>query len=349
MSLIDPKAIGDSISAMQFMSKARGVQSKKDFEFAHFTVNNHPYKVAAVDGSNNNIPGVNMVVAAMRSGYLIYQNGELVSEEISPLKIETLINTPNQQIGYMKKYTEYFQALTNKLPIEQLEFDKAPERLRTIMEWSDINELVGTLNKGDVIVFDGSLISGTISTSNEFYNAVVAGAKEKGIALVGLSKDTSLTMDSVPIPTILKDASLRKGFKENWYTKIDLKDVENVSGGTVEKIKETYFVKFVKEKPYIFRVDMIIPSNTSVEEILSKIGIYAFTKKNLGYLRPMQKIHDKVRISRLEKEQCFNLMRKQWIKAQNPKNEIAYKSCLREFNEMFFNFHETLDVISGGR
>lgn len=349
MGKIDSKSLNESIHALQTLSKSRNLKSKSDFEFKRFTVGNEVCKVAAVDGSNNNIAGINMAVTVMRSGFLIYQNGEVVKESISPLIIETLINTPNPNIGFMKKYKDYFYNLTNMATNSLLEYEKAPERLRTILEWSDINRLTEELEKGDVIIFDGSLISGTISTSREFYDLVVERAKEKGVALVGLSKDTSLTMDSVPIPSILKDASLRQGFNENWYTKINLRDVENASEETIKQIKETYFVKFVKEKPYIFRVDMVIPDNTTLEQVLSKIGVYAFSKRNLGYPRPMQKIHDKVRISHLEKEQCFNFMKRQWLKRQNPSNEYEYKRCIKEFNEMFFNFHDALDVVSNGR
>lgn len=335
MLTFDEVSLGNSISAIKSMTISKRVNAKKPFNFKPFEVSNHLSKVAAVDGSNHAIVGVNFVIAALRSGYLIYQDGELVEDSISKIKLETLINSNDENIGFLKLYKDYFYDLTGEIPEDYLEFDKAAERLRTIMEWKNISNLVEKMGAGDVIVFDGSFISGAISTNKLFFETLVSKAKDKGISLVGLSKDTSLSIENVPIPNILRNAAKEQLIENNWYVEIPE--------------EETYFVKFTREVDLIFRVDVVHPDEFTLEEVLSKVGAYAFSDLMIGYPYPMQRIHDEVRISQMDKEICFEFFKHEWIKNSDPKNSEELMNVIAEFDELFFNYHKQLDIISSGR
>lgn len=335
MLKIDGDTLKNSLTTIKSITESKAIQSKEKFDFKSFEVENHSSKVAAVDGSNHSIPGVNFVIAALRSGYLIYQNGEIAEEKISKIRLETLVNSNDDNLGFLKLYKEYFFDLTGEFPEDYLEFEKAAERLRTIMEWKNISELVEQLGRGDIIIFDGSFISGAISTNKLFFETLVSKAKDKGISLMGLSKDTSLSIDSVPIPSILRDAAKVQAKNKNWYVYIEEED--------------TYFVKFTKEKDLIFRFDVVYPDDMSVEEVLSKVGAYAFSTRTLGYPFPMQRIHDEVRISQMDKENCFSVLKNTWINQSNPQNSEELRKVISEFNELFFNYHKQLDVMSSGR
>lgn len=318
---------------MKVLTDSKSIRSKDEYDFNSFLIKNHDFKLAAVDGSNHSISGINFVVAALRAGYLIYQNGNLIEDNISKILLETLINTGDKEQGYLKVYREYYRELTSEIPEEYLEFEKASERLRTIMEWKYISELVGKLSYGDVIIFDGSLISGAISTNHLFYETLISRAKDKGISLIGLSKDTSLSIENVPIPSILREAAKTQANHKNWYVSIE----------------DTYFVKFTKEVDLIFRFDVVHPESIAIEDVLSRVGAYAFSTKTLGYPYPMQRIHDEVRISKMDIDNCFSLLKNKWISNFNPKNSEEFKRRISEFNELFFNYHKQLDVMSSGR
>lgn len=351
-----------SLGTLQKMSRSKLINSNKKINFHSFKAKNHSHGVAAVDGSNISIGGVSFAIAALRAGSLIYRDGKVEKSQknISPIKVEVLVNSNSKKNGYLKVYKDFYKEVIGELPGDFIDFDKAAERLRTLMEWKTISELVHTLPKGDIIIFDGSLISGSISTNKDYFDNLVTLAKDRGISLVGLSKDTSLMEDDVPVPSLLREASKTQCPNSNWYVEWEVKKAEEegveenngeeveledeVTSNKEEKTKfdtgETYFVKFTRMKELIFRMDAVYPEDTNIEEVLSKIGAYCFDTATLGYPYPMQQIHDEVRISRMDKDQIFAALKSDWVKQ---------KGNMKDFEELFFNYHDQLDVISSGR
>lgn len=335
MFKLDMNSLKNSLNNIQEITLSKNEQSNQKFEFKPFKAKNSSSIIAAIDGSNHNIQGLNFTLTNLRTGYLLYKEGKLLKENIDSIKMEILINSNDPQIGYKQKYRQYYKELTSELPEEHIEIDKAPDRLRTLMEWGKISHLIeNVLNKDDIIIFDGSLISGAISTNHLFFEELKTKANEKGISLVGLSKDSGLSINNAPISLILSKAAKKQCPKSNWYVQFDLKENENVEN------QETYFIKFTKRQDLIFRFDVFYPTHSNAEDIISKISAYCFDTQTLGYPYPMQKIHDSVRISDLEKEQCFFALKTEWTKE---------KMTGEEFDSLFFNYHKQLDIISHGR
>jgi hypothetical protein len=299
--------------------------AKKQYKFNSFKARNETFRFAAIDGSNHNIRGVNFLFSTIRAGYQIFENGKLMEASIDPVLVEFIANNNDPKVGYINKYEGYYQEIVRNLPEKYPDFEKTPERIRTLLEWGKLVELIDYLGEDDIIVFDGALISGTITTNHHFFNGLANKAKDKGITLVGLSKDTSLSIDSAPVPIVLLESSQQHHPNKNWY---------------VEYKPGTYFVRFTKLIEQVFRLDAVIPGHLNIDTILARISSYCFDDATLGYPFPMQAIHDAVRIDERQREECFAIFKQEYLKKGLPE---------KLFNDMFNIYHDRLDTISFGR
>lgn len=321
---VDTNSIQKALGGVKKMMFDKEKNSQTNFNFQSFKVKNHPYILAAIDGSNHNIRGTNLTLAALRTGYLLYEKGTLLESNIDPIQLEFIMNNEDPEVGFEYKHEYYYHSITGEIPNGKLEFDKVVERIRTLMEWEKVSQLVDKLNKNDIIIFDGSFMSGEISTSHEFFSRLVAKAKAKGISLVGLSKDTSLSIDSASITSVLLESSKRHHPNKNWIAEHD----------------GVHFVQFSKMRDLIFRIDAIVPDHLELVDVVSWVGSYSFDTMLFGYPFPMQKIHDAVRISEAERDFAFGLFKQECLQ-----NGISHEA----FNRMFDIYHDKLDIKSFGR
>lgn len=322
---IDKKSLLQVTENMIKLSKDNKKYSNETFDFHPFKAKNTNCSFAAVDGSHHNLKGTNIVFSTLRTGYHIYKSGKQVISKIDPIKLEFIMKNDDPDLGFLTKHEFYYHSITGDIPTGKMEFEKVTERIRTLLEWDKIKELILRLQHGDMIIFDGSLISGEISTSHDFYEELVNLAKEKGIALVGLSKDTSLSIGSASVPYVLLNASKKQVPNQNWFVEFE----------------DTYFARFSQTKELVFRVDMVRPEHMTVEEIMASIGAYSHSKATPGYPYPMQKIHDSVRISEIEMKYCFDRFK------THCETHTALTSA--DIERLFYIYHDDLDVISHGR
>jgi hypothetical protein len=292
-----------------------------DLQFNSFKARNHQQYLASIDGSHYSLKGGSFVFSAIRSGYHLYKQGILAESSISQVKIEILTKD-----NYKKRHKEYFKNVIGDLPQGTMEYEKATERIRTILEWDKIKHLVDVLNEGDIILFDGSLISGVISTNNLFFDDICTQAKLKGIILAGLSKDTTITKNNVPVTHFLNSYTKKNNIENNWFVYLEKED--------------TFFVKFRSHLDQIFRLDLVLPEGVSEKDAISLIGSYCYDPGTPAYPYPLLTIHDSVRIS----ENQFSMIL-----------ETFKKSCLEQgvsnyfVNQLFEIYHNKLDVYSSGR
>ncbi|MCK2000128.1 DNA double-strand break repair nuclease NurA [[Brevibacterium] frigoritolerans] len=312
--------------AAEFMETVRG-QLRNDSEIEDvyhlslFKAKNHENIIAAVDGSHHSIKGKSFVFSAINSGFQLFQGETLVHTEISRTKIEVLTKD-----NYKKRHAEYYINVTGQRPQGHLDFEKGTERIRTILEWDKVKYLVSTLGKGDIILFDGSMISGVISTNKQFFEELCEKAKSRGIVLAGLSKDTSLLKDNVPVPMILAGQMKKQKITSNWYHYYES--------------EKTYFVKFRNHIDLIFRLDLVLPEEMNPQEAIKLIASYCYNNGNQGYPYPLQWIHDQVRISEQQFSSCL----------EDFKNECRRRGIPKAFiDELFTIYHDQLDVMSFGR
>lgn len=322
---IDSSSLKNAVRDIEKVVLDGTKHAREKYPFASFKAKNQSFQLAVIDGSNHSIRGMNFTFAALRTGYQIYQDGAEVERKVDPISVELLANHKDPQIGFEAKFLHYYQEIVGENPVGFPEFDKTPERIRTLCEWQKLIELIDKLGRGDVIVFDGTLISGVITTTHKFFNGLADRAREKGITLVGLSKDTSLSIDTAPVPLVLLESSSMHHPNQNWY---------------IEFRPGTYFVRFTKKADLVFRIDAVLSGDETIESLLSKIGAYCFDYATLGYPFPLQNIHDAVRISEMERDECFEVFKQEYRKAG-----LSQKV----FEEIFQIYHDQLDKISFGR
>ncbi len=312
--------------AADFLENVR-IQLKSDSEVKDvyhlipFKARNHRNILAAVDGSHHSLKGKSFVFSAINSGFQLFQERNLIHTEIGRTKVEILTKD-----NYKKRHTEYYVNVTGQRPQGLMDFDKSTERIRTLLEWDKVKYLISYLGNGDIILFDGSMISGVISTNKQFFDELCEEAKSKGIILAGLSKDTSLLKDNVPVPMILAEQMKKQNITSNWYYYYEP--------------EQTYFVKFRKHVDLIFRLDLVLPEEISAEDAIKLIASYCYNNGNQGYPYPLQWIHDQVRISEQQFLTCLDEFKIECRKRNIPKWFI---------DELFTIYHDKLDVMSYGR
>lgn len=322
---IDGKSLQKTLDDLKRVVGDQKKHSQHQYDFHSFQLVKEPFRLAVIDGSNHNIRGTNFTLTTLRSGYQIFKGEDVVEEEIDSIKMEFLSNNDDPYVGFESKFEAYYNQIVKEMPVKYPEFDKTPDRLRTLLEWDKLVQLIDKMGKDDIIMFDGTLISGTITTNHDFFHDLVDKAKEKGITLIGLSKDTSLSIESASVPQVLSQSAMRQHGNKNWY---------------VEYKPGVYFVRFTKLVDYVFRMDAVIPDHLNVEKILGRLLSYCYDEAVLGYPHPMQSIHDSVRIEEMEKEQCYAALREEFLKR-------GYSE--REFEDLFAIYHDQLDIISYGR
>ncbi|HDR8321373.1 DNA double-strand break repair nuclease NurA [Bacillus luti] len=321
---INMSAFQRSVTAFRQTITEALKRSEDDFPFTEFLIENHPGTVAVIDGSNHNIQGKNFVLTLLRVGHLLFQRGVIVNEHVDPITMEFITNNDAYPMGYKHKYQEYFSKVADGVYTGRIEFEKITDRLRSIMEWQKVKKLIEQLNKNDIILFDGSLLSGEITLNQTFYEQIVHHAKAKGVILVGLSKDTSLSIGSAPAPLVLLRASKRTHAFKNWLVRFE----------------DTWFVRFTQDEDIVFRLDIEAPEGISDEQVVKWIGSYALFDNMLGFPYPAQFIHDYVRIDKATKQQCFEQFQDMCLEQGMSQAEV---------DEMFAIYHETMDAHSLGR
>lgn len=319
MPEIDIQTVHQSVCYLQSMMEDTKEHSQKTYPFTAFQAENSDHCLASVDGSHHNIKGSHFVFSAIRSGYQIYRNGHLTDANIFRTKIEILTKS-----NYKDRHREYFQNITGQTPTELKEFEKVSERIRTLLEWDKIQQLLERLGDGDVILFDGSMISGVISTNQSFFHAIEEKAKQKGIILAGLSKDTSLMEGAASVPRLLAAAAAVQCPNSDWFV----------------PYKDTYFVKFIPTTDLVFRLDLVLPDGVRAEDAIKRIAAYAYDAGEPGYPYPMQTIHDAVRISRSQVYDCLDYFKSECLKQHIPLSYVE---------ELFQIYHDQLDIFSHGR
>jgi hypothetical protein len=295
-----------------------------EFLFESFEPKKHSQKVAAIDGSHHGIKGIDFVLLALRAGVHIYQEGKLIKSDIDPVKIEIILNSSHMTMGYDTVYESYYQGLVGELPNQSVDREKVPERIRTLLEWTKVKKMVEELGEGDIVVFDGSLISGAISTNHDFVHTLTEEAKRKKIALVGLSKDSGLMMGVAPLSLLLANAARNQHPGKNWMV----------------SYKDSYFIQFNAERPMVFRMDCILPEGSTPQDLVEKLAAYAYDPACLGYPFPMQHIHDSVRIDRMQMQDCVERLQAEFQKIH---------AGIVDFKQLFETYHQQLDQISWGR
>ncbi len=251
-------------------------------------------RVAAVDGSSV-IGGRHgeMRIGFIRAGYVIY-DGERTGKNISEIEMlriddRTLLGTYEQK---------YLEIIGEEPPaLRDLDTSYLLQRLRTLEEFRYMFLALDTLEEGDILLVDGAL-RGDKHTPDAGISLLSGMAQERGVSIVGISKDSSLIYKGLPLVPFV-DSRAKGSFNGGrWYMKI----LRRRSPGR----EEIYVVRFNPYGEYAFRTDVI--SSGHVGEILGKVAWYASDPGYPGYPYPLADAHNEVVIHRGFAEEIVNML-----------------------------------------
>jgi len=285
-------------------------------------------KIAAIDGGSTKIAnGYSFYTGAYRYGYVVFDSNGLIKEDISPLAIETI-----SAVNSDEKFSKLYFKILKKLPEELPKFQTTLDHLRTLKEWTLAEKLIDELNKGDILLMDGSLRSSP-ALPDILLERICKKAAEKKINLVGVTKTSTLYWGkhSLLIPMIHK---IGENFHpdKKWFcllSNLKEKTLNMRWFGTI------YVAKLFPASKFVFRVDINRFDPTSPKKIMETLAVISRDPNYMGYPYPLAAIHNRVRIDPYEKEDLHYRLQ-----------GLALKEGVKieEWETLFSNFHELLDI-----
>ncbi len=310
----------DEINSISFKN------SITDTSFHAFEPSDKTIKLAAVDGGSQRVlNGGSFIIGAYRAGALLFNGNQLIDQGAQAnVKIQSISFENRKEL-----YSQTFQNVVGEPPVEYPhELMLVLQRLRTFEEWSVTSRAISQLDKGDVLLVDGSL-KASINKLDILYRNMMTLALKKGVHFVGLSKRSTLRFNHAPLIRFVK----RKGealFEPNqcWYCEVP-DEVEHS-----QMFGKRYIVKYHPKSPFVFRTDINRLDETKPDEIFAKIAQYCSDATYLGYPYPLAHIHNRVVINRPIIEDIYYRL-----------ESIALEDGVshRNWDDLFANFHDILD------
>ncbi|MDD1715244.1 MAG: DNA double-strand break repair nuclease NurA [Methanoregulaceae archaeon] len=185
----------------------------------------HPAKagkeatIAAVDGSNAAVlESGSLTLSAVRAGAIIFKGGE-IDRKRTPL---LLVSSGSEDAAddFSDMYRECFGRDPGK-PLEGEDRAMTATLVRDTLEYWVAGQVLGSLEKGDLLLLDGAL-----RVSHESHDPVLTGligqAGRKGVMVAAVAKRTSATFGSgYPLLPAASAYSAMKGVPSPWWMKID--------------------------------------------------------------------------------------------------------------------------------
>ena len=292
--------------------------------FETFNLVDGNIKIGAVDGGSSIILNASsFIIGVYQTGYSILKNNKKKEDEIPKLKLKIISNMNKNDI-YFKEYLN----ITGEFPKKPApDIGWVLQRLRIFDEWNKVNELIEKFEKGDIIIFDGSL-KADIGLPDIILDKITKKAHEKGIILVGISKRSSLHSNHVPITYLVKKLGEKNFPKNRWYFNLKNSSDNHLFGNS-------YIVKFNPLSKFIFRTDINKKEKASPKKIFGILSNYCNDPSYLGYPYPLAFVHNKVVInSEIQK---------------TVKNKLQYLGIkkgisLQDWESLFLDFHDILDT-----
>jgi hypothetical protein len=156
------------------------------------------------------------------------------------------------------------------------------QRIRTLEEYRYVFKALGELREGDILLVDGAL-RGDLHTPDIAIKMLSEMAQDKGVSVVGISKNSGLSAGYMPLIPLLDSEAMEKGH-ERWYARIS----GRISGGK----EEIYVVRYNPIGESAFRTDVI--TLEKVPDVLGRIAWYCDDIAYPGYPYPLADVHNEV-------------------------------------------------------
>jgi hypothetical protein len=166
--------------------------------------NHQETTIAAVDTSTIKIgETATGIIIAIRGATTWKQNHQYHYTRLGPFIFHITEENKNEVYNILEKayFTTYYNSDRQASP----NFTQMPTRLASLLERWLQAMLVKTVNRG-LIMFDGSLISGTIDTPVQRMKEILSGARKNKSTVLAFSKMTSLRVNGYLITEQLPQA-----------------------------------------------------------------------------------------------------------------------------------------------
>lgn len=287
-----------------------------------------PGKVVAVDGGSATVvKGRSFLIGIYRVGAVIYQKGKRIDQRIIPLKLEIISQANLHQV-----YISAFWKLTGEEPSEAPGIEKMLDRLRLFSEWRMAQELLEELERGDILLIDGSL-KASIAPPYNFLIQFTQKAMNKGVHLIGVSKTSTLYWgDKAPlIPAVMKRGE-RFHPNSKWFCQLSDEQLHTTTSSYFGKI---YVAKLKASSDFGFRIDVNRYDPVDENLIFSYLSHLSSDPAFLGYPYPLAAVHNLSRITLSEIEDIrYKLQSKGFEKGIS----------IADWDLLFTDFHEILNA-----
>ncbi len=269
-------------------------------------------KICCVDGGNNKIfESPTDSVHLIRIYFNLFEGDKRI-ENIEPTNAFLISRFDGERVEAELK------VINGSIPISESNFvleksemeEKSPvsagHTVRKYLEWQAGEYAVREyLEEGDVLVRDGVLQT-TVESERGYAENAYDTVEEKGVALVGIAKTSSLmTTKNYPLIASVQ-AIARDSDKQMWYYHpIAQNDHPDHKG-------EMYIVKYHPSSKYAFRTEFYRGLDADVEKVLGELAFQAKDPIFLGYPYGLVDADKRARVTDEEidylKNMCDNRM-----------------------------------------
>jgi hypothetical protein len=285
-------------------------------------------RVGAVDGGSATVAkGRSFLIVVYRAASVIFQNGKRIKQRTLPLKLEII-----SQAAIPERYSSAYKDLTGEVPSEAPGIEKMLDRLRLFSEWMLAQELLDELNRGDMLLIDGSL-KASIAPPHNFFLRITQKAKEKGVHLVGVSKTSTLYWgDRSPlIPAVVKVGE-RFCPDCKWFCRISAEELRTKSPSYFGTI---YVARLKASSDFSFRIDVNRFDPADPQVVFSFLSNLSGDPAFLGYPYPLAAAHNLARITAGEVQD---------IKYRLQSKALEKGISTADWDLLFTDFHEVLNA-----
>ncbi len=301
----------------------QGSQLLPSSEFYSFVSHHSDRKIAAVDGSSNIVLDAGtFLISIFRAGYVIFQRHNLVGESISQMRPE-LISIDNLSELYDSIALECFPDIRHTHPPNDIK--DTVQRVRVIIEWRQCQLALDKLDEGDILLLDGTIHPG-IKFLESISEKILDAAKERGINVVGISKRSTLEVNSLPlVPVAHKLAKLQYPDSHWFYRAVNERTT----------LAQTLVVQYEPLSSFAFRTDVNSHDISTYGNILGALADHSREPSYMGYPYPLAIIHNRVIIQRADAEH---------MKSELERAAIEKGISPDDWGMLFLNFHDLLDA-----
>lgn len=255
-------------------------------------------RILAVDGSNVvicdwSVANLNLI----RAGFVVYMGKDWQ---------KTVITYDDIFLADSRLCKEEFNPYLEQIfglkgiDLNESDLDRLSTYFRELQEYVALNEAIEEASSGDIVLYDGSF--DVFEPLRDALYAVFARAKDKDVALIGISKSSKLSWGvDISLPLVQHTSYVGSLFAPGvpWYLSLKDKLVDQRQG---RGICETLIVRFDGRSERAFRVDAPNYLSHEIDFILERLSALSCSAESLGYPHALFRAHRDIRITEHDRD-----------------------------------------------